>query len=85
MVFGALKRGPAGVARVGADERDDPGQDGAKQRQENDRLIHGGCQPFIRLMSSTAMEPRLRKKTTRMASPMAASAAATVSTNGANT
>ena len=42
-------------------------------------------QPFIRLMSSTAIEPRLRKKTTRMASPIAASAAATVSTISANT
>src|SRR5690606_36056763 len=35
--------------------------------------------------SSTAMEPRFRKKTTRMASPIAASAAATVSTNNAKT
>src|SRR5690606_19778034 len=37
------------------------------------------------LTSSTAIEPRLRKKTTRMASPMAASAAATVSTKSAKT
>ena len=43
------------------------------------------AQPFIRLMSSTAIEPRLRKKTTRMARPIAASAAATVSTNSAKT
>src|SRR5690606_28759128 len=35
--------------------------------------------------SSTAIEPRLRKNTTRMASPIAASAAATVSTNKAKT
>ena len=39
--------------------------------------------PFIRLISSTAMLPRLRKYTTRMARPMAASAAATVSTKSA--
>ena len=38
-------------------------------------------QPFIMLTSSTAIEPRLRKKTTRMARPIAASAAATVRIN----
>ena len=42
-------------------------------------------QPRIRLTSSTAIEPRRRKKMTRMASPIAASAAATVSTNIAST
>ena len=47
------------------------------------RLQH--LQPRIRLMSSTSMLPRLRKYTTRMARPIAASAAATVSTNMANT
>ena len=39
----------------------DRGNDGAEQRQEDDRLIHTIGQPFIRLMSSTAIEPRLRK------------------------
>ena len=42
-------------------------------------------QPFITLMSSTAIVPVFRKKQTRMASPIAASAAATVSTNSVNT
>src|SRR4030095_5071058 len=61
-----------------------PGDDRGQQRQENDEdyRVH---QPRIRLTSSTAIEPRRRKKMTRMARPMAASAAATVSTNIANT
>ena len=42
-------------------------------------------QPFIMLTSSTAMVPRLRKKQTRIASPIAASAAATVSTKSVKT
>ena len=51
---------PARMTRMRAHECNDPRQDGAQQRQENDRLIHDGCQPFIRLMSSTAIDPRLR-------------------------
>ena len=39
----------------------EPGQNGAQQRQENDCLNHTCAQPFIRLTSSTAIEPRLRK------------------------
>ena len=35
--------------------------EGAQQGQEDDGLVHGCRQPFMRLMSSTAMEPRLRK------------------------
>src|ERR1700704_1834929 len=42
-------------------------------------------QPFIKLTSSTAIEPRLRKYTTSTARPIAASAAATVSTSSPNT
>ena len=53
--------------------------------QEDDGLDHTVAQPFIMLTSSTAIEPRLRKKTTRMARPIAASAAATVRTNSAKT
>src|ERR671912_2707640 len=56
----------------------EPSDDGRQQRQENNCLHH---QPCIRLTSSTAIEPRRRKKMTRMARPMAASAAATVRTN----
>jgi hypothetical protein len=43
-----------------ADQRDDACQDGAEQRQEDDCLDHIRAQPFIRLTSSTAIEPRLR-------------------------
>jgi hypothetical protein len=50
----------------------------ADERQKDDERTAWLRQPFIMLMSSTAMDPRLRKKTTRMARPMAASAAATV-------
>jgi hypothetical protein len=42
-------------------------------------------QPFITLTSSTAIVPRLRKKQTRIARPMAASAAATVRMNSVKT
>jgi hypothetical protein len=48
------------VARAGARQRDDRRDDAAEQRQEDDGLIHEVSQPFIRLMSSTAIEPRLR-------------------------
>ena len=71
------------MARMRTEERDEAGHDRAEQRQEDDRLVHARRQPFIRLMSSTAIEPRLRKYTTRIASPIAASAAATVSTTSA--
>jgi choline-glycine betaine transporter len=50
-----------GVAGMRADERDQASQNGAQQRQENDCLNHLRAQPFIRLTSSTAIEPRLRK------------------------
>ena len=61
-----------------------PGDDRGDQRQEDDEdeRMH---QPRIRLTSSTAIEPRRRKKMTRMARPIAASAAATVRTNIAST
>src|SRR5947209_2184862 len=59
------------------------GDDRGDQRQEDDQLKRH--QPCIRLTSSTAIEPRRRKKMTRMASPIAASAAATVRTNIAST
>ena len=45
------------VAR--ANERDGAGDNGAEERQEDDRLVHT-AQPFIKLTSSTAIEPRLR-------------------------
>src|ERR1700719_1142101 len=75
----------ARTARMRANERDDRGDDGPEQRQEDDCLDHSRVQPFIRLTSSTAIEPRLRKYTTRIARPIAVSAAATVSTSSANT
>src|SRR5262245_49149970 len=83
VVLGSAARIAAGPAPARTGERDQAGDDAAEQRQEDDPLIH--LQPFIRLMSSTAIEPRFRKKTTRMASPIAASAAATVSTRRAKT
>src|SRR5206468_6309906 len=52
-----------------------------KEDDEEDRTH----QPCIRLTSSTAIEPRRRKKITRIARPIAASAAATVRTNIAST
>src|SRR6185369_15280203 len=62
-----------------AKARDDRGEQ--RQEDDEDRLHY----PRIRLTSSTAIEPRRRKKMTRMARPIAASAAATVRTNMANT
>ena len=41
--------------------------------------------PFMTLTSSTAIVPLLRKKLTKIAKPIAASAAATVKTNSVNT
>ena len=58
MVVGGLRAGEAPGRAV---DRDRAGEDRAEQGQEDDRLIHGARQPFIRLMSSTAIEPRLRK------------------------
>ena len=70
-----------GLADPAAEQaRDDRGD----ERQEDDEE-QGVHQPCIRLTSSTAIEPRRRKKMTRMARPIAASAAATVSTNIAST
>ena len=37
-----------------------PGDEEAEERQEDDGVIHRAAQPFIMLMSSTAIEPRLR-------------------------
>ena len=72
-----VRRLRAGKARARTGERDRGAQDGAEQRQKDDRQIHAFSphdlsenrfplfgimrQPFIRLMSSTAIEPRLRK------------------------
>jgi len=53
-------RRASGVPRARAGQRDQGRQDGTEQRQEDDRLIHAPAQPFIRLMSSTVIEPRLR-------------------------
>ena len=50
--------GAQALEDLGAEQ---PGDQRAEQRQEDDGLIHDCRQPFIRLMSSTAMEPRLRK------------------------
>jgi hypothetical protein len=47
------------MASTRAGKRDQARHDGADQRQEDDRLIHR--QPFMRLMSSTAIDFRLRK------------------------
>jgi hypothetical protein len=47
--------------RARAGERNDRADNRAEQRQENNREIHQLYQPFIKLMSSTAIEPRLRK------------------------
>ena len=58
VVLGSAVRLAAGMARAGAEERNDPREDRAEQRQEDDRRIH--AQPFIMLMSSTAIVPRLR-------------------------
>ena len=51
----------ARVARMRANDRDGSRNDGADQRQKNNCLDHVEGQPFIRLTSSTAIEPRLRK------------------------
>jgi hypothetical protein len=58
--------------------------DRADERGEKEDRFHLP-QPFITLTSSTAIVPRLRKKQTRMARPMAASAAATVRMNSVKT
>ena len=56
-----LDRIAARVARMRPEQRDQAGQNGAQQRQKDDCLNHSCAQPFIRLTSSTAIEPRLRK------------------------
>ena len=50
----------ARAASVRAEDGDQSGEDRAEQRQEDNGLNHRTSQPFIRLMSSTAIEPRLR-------------------------
>ena len=50
----------ARVARMRPEDRDQTREDRPEQRQEDDRLIEHRSQPFIMLMSSTAIEPRLR-------------------------
>ena len=59
MVFAARRRTFARETRARTGKRNHAGQNGAEQGQKDDRLIHAP-QPFIRLMSSTAIEPRLR-------------------------
>ncbi len=49
------------MPRVGTGQRNDRGDDAAKEGEKYDGLIHKKAQPFIRLMSSTAIEPRFRK------------------------
>src|SRR6185503_19054377 len=63
-----------------AEARDDRGEE--RKEDDEDQRMH---QPLIRSAASTAMVPRRRKKMTRMARPIAASAAATVRTNIART
>src|SRR6478752_8900884 len=70
MILSAMRRLAAGEARARPDNGDGTCQNAAQQGQEHDGEVHR--QPFMRLMSSTAIEPRLRKNTTRMARPMAA-------------
>ena len=66
-----------------------PGDDGRDQRQHGEWRAAGSdsCahQPFSVFRSSTLMLRRSRNSTTRMARPMADSAAATVSTKNTNT
>jgi hypothetical protein len=69
------------VARAAAEEAGDGGAEQRGEDAESDEQFERHDQPFITLASSTRMSPRLRKKVTRMASPTAASAAATVRTN----
>ena len=49
--FGAARADPAA---------EQAGDQEAEQRQEDDQIVHGAAQPFSELMSSTAIEPRLR-------------------------
>ena len=55
------------------------------KRSKKDNLCQHNAYPFITFTSSTAIVPRFRKKLTRIARPMAASAAATVRTKSVNT
>ena len=60
VTFRPMPRAAARVACARTGDRNDRRDNAAKQREEDDRLIHEGDQPFVRLTSSTAIEPRLR-------------------------
>ena len=71
MAFRRMMRAGRGMLVGGAVDADAPkrrraekaGNQRAEQRQEDDEdedAVHARGQPFIRLMSSTAMVPRLR-------------------------
>ena len=51
----------AGLGRTVRQKARNAGQNEAEKREEYDCLGHDPPQPFITLMSSTAIEPRLRK------------------------
>ena len=71
-----------GLAEQAGKER--PGE--RSQRNEQIKRLHGhGGQPLRVLMSSTLMVRKLRNSTTRIARPMADSAAATVKIKNTNT
>src|SRR6185503_600841 len=74
----------AGSHDLGCGLADPAAAEAGDERKEDDedQRMH---QPLIRSAASTAMVPRRRKKMTRMARPIAASAAATVRTNIAST
>ena len=59
MILTARRRAFPGETRARAGKRDYAGQNGAEKREKDYRLIHAP-QPFIKLMSSTAIDPRLR-------------------------
>ena len=59
MIVVRRRRVFARMAVARAHERNGAGNNSADQRQKDDRFVHA-AQPFIRLTSSTAIEPRLR-------------------------
>src|SRR5437870_4098007 len=60
-------------------QSDDDGADEGRHRHQQIELLHRHrLQPFNRSRSSTSIDPTLRNSSTRMASPIADSAAATV-------
>ena len=59
MIFVTMAGLAARVPLCRSEDRDQAGKDRAEKRKEDDRRIHAP-QPFIMLMSSTAMEPRFR-------------------------